>query len=206
MSVIIEVYIVSTYDLVREAHKAPKVFSNDFALAKGSGESIDADVAEAMSKTYDLGKGTLLTVDDPVHATYRDELKSFFLAPNIAAYRPWIEELADGLVAKIPMGESFDFVEHYTRPLPLSVIMHTIGMPLDMIDQAFKWTVDNVTVLSQVSDKATLLAAHAGLKDEYEWFAKALDQRRENPKEDLLSLVLTLLARDAKSLSFKSHP
>ena len=31
--------------------------------------------------------------------------------------------------------------------------MHVLGIPLDMIDQAFKWTVANVTVLSQVADK-----------------------------------------------------
>jgi cytochrome P450 len=183
------VYIVSTYELVREAHKAPQVFSNDFMLAKGSDDAIDTDVAEALGQTYDLGKGTLLTVDDPVHATYRDELKSFFLAPNVARYRPWIEELADKLVAGLPTGEPFDLVEHFTRPLPLSVIMHTMGMPLEMKELAFKWTVDNVTVISQVSDKPTLLAAIAGLKDEYDWFVEALNERRENPRDDLLSLV-----------------
>jgi hypothetical protein len=55
------------------------------------------------------------------------------------------------------------------RRLPLSVIMHVLGIPLEMFDQAFKWTVDNVIVLSQMSDKETLIAAHAGVKDEYEW-------------------------------------
>lgn len=183
------VWIVATYELVREAHKTPEVFSNDFGLALGSGEKLDDDVLEAMGRTYDLGKGTLLTVDDPVHNLYRDELKSFFLAKNVAKYRPWIEELADKLVAELPFGESFEFVEHFTRPLPLSVIMHVLGMPLEMRDLAFKWTVDNVTVLSQVSDKPTLLAALDGLKDEYDWFVGALNERRENPREDLINLV-----------------
>lgn len=183
------VFIVSTYELVREAHKAPQVFSNEFTLALGSSDQLDQDVAEAIGRTYNLGSGTLLTVDDPVHTTYRDELKSFFLAPNVAKYRPWIEELADKLVADLPIGQPFDLIENFTRPLPLSVIMHVLGMPLDMQEQAFKWTVDNVTVLSQVSDKPTLLAAIAGLKDEYDWFAGALNERRENPRDDLLNLV-----------------
>lgn len=183
------VWIVSTYDLVREAHKTPQVFSNDFQLALGSSMKLDDDILEAMKKTYDLGKGTLLTVDDPEHSTYRNELKRFFLAPNIAQYRPWIQELANKLVIEFPIGESFDFVEHFARPLPLSVIMHVLGIPLDMRELAFKWTVDNVTVLSQTSDKATLLAAHAGLKDEFDWFAEALNERRETPRDDLLNLV-----------------
>lgn len=183
------VYVVSTYELVREAHKTPAVFSNDFALAKGAGESIDDDVAAVMSTTYNLGKGTLLTVDDPVHQTYRDELKDFFLLKNIAKYRPWITELTTSLYNQLPMGKPFNFIENFTRPLPLSVIMHVLGIPLEMRDLAFKWTVDNVTVLSQVGEKQTLLAAHAGLKDEYDWFASALDERRLSPTDDLLSLV-----------------
>ena len=61
------VYVVSTYDLVREAHKNDAVFSSEFTLALGSTQKLDPDVVAAMKKTYDLGKGTLLTVDDPEH-------------------------------------------------------------------------------------------------------------------------------------------
>jgi cytochrome P450 len=186
------VWMVSTYALVREAHKNPKVFSNEFGLAEGSGGELDDDVREEQDKTYNLGKGTLLTVDAPAHTTYRDALKSFFLAPNVANYRPWIEQRTDELVSKLPFGESFEFVEHFARPLPLSVIMHVLGMPLEMHELAFKWTVDNVTVLSQTSDKETLVAAHAGVKDELNWFAEALKQRREAPCDDLLSHVAHL--------------
>ena len=183
------VYIIATYELVREAHRKPEVFSSEFMLAQGNKDAIDEDVAAALAKTYDLGRGTLLTLDDPDHTAYRDELKSFFLAPNLARYRPWIEELAEGLVAKLPLGQSFDLVAQFTRPLPLSVIMHVLGMSLDMQDRAFKWTVDNVIVLSQVSDKPTLLAAIDGLKEEYDWFVQALEERRENPRDDLLNLI-----------------
>ncbi len=108
------VYIVATYDLVREAHKNPAVFSNEFSLQKGSGEEIDADVAAAMGSTYDLGKGVLLTVDDPQHQTYRGVVKSFFLAPNVARYRPWITEQANNIITGLPRGQSFDFIKNFT--------------------------------------------------------------------------------------------
>jgi cytochrome P450 len=183
------VYIVSTYELVREAHKKDAVFSNDFTLALGSAAELDADVIEAMGRTYNLGKGTLLTVDNPEHKTYRDTVRDFFLSKNIEQYRPWINELADKTVGEIPYGESFDFVAGFSRPYPLSVIMHVLGIPLDMIDEAFKWTVANVTVLSQVSDKQLLLDAHAAVKEEYDWFVTALDERRAKPRDDLFSLV-----------------
>ena len=183
------VYVVASYDLVREAHKNDAVFSNEFTLALGASQELDEDVFEAMKRTYDLGKGTLLTVDKPEHTMYRNTVRDFFLAKNIERYRPWVTELAQQRVSGLPLGESFDFVEGFSRPYPLSVIMHVLGIPLDMIDQAFKWTVANVTVLSQVSDKSTLLQAHADLKEEYDWFVSALEERRANPRDDLLNLV-----------------
>ncbi|MEZ7997258.1 MAG: cytochrome P450 [Halioglobus sp.] len=183
------VFVISTYELIREAHKNDAVFSNEFMLAKGSAEKLDADIDAAMKNTYNLGKGTLLTVDDPEHKIYRDTVRDFFLAKNIEQYRPWVSELAERLVSDIPTGQPYDFIKKFARPLPLSMIMHVLGIPLEMIDDAFKWTNANVTVLSQVSDKQGLLDAHAGVKEEYDWFVTALDARRANPQDDLLNLV-----------------
>ena len=183
------VYVVSTYDLVREAHKNDAVFSNEFTLALGSATALDPDIKAAMAKTYNLGKGTLLTVDDPEHKAYRDTVRDFFLARNVEQYRPWVSDLADRLVGEIPAGQPYNFIEKFSRPLPLSMIMHVLGIPLELFDEAFRWTVANVTVLSQVSDKQALLSAHAAVKEEYDWFVTALDERRANPRDDLLNLV-----------------
>ena len=183
------VFVVSTYELVREAHKAPGVFSNEFGLAAGSASAMDPDIKEAMESYPNLGKGTLLTIDDPDHKMYRDAVKAFFTADNFQQYEPWIRELAKGLVDDLAKKSSCDFIEEFTRPLPLQVIMHVLGIPLEMFDKAFKWTVDNVTVLSQMADKQTLLDAHAGVKEEYEWFEQALAERKGKPVEDLLGLV-----------------
>jgi len=183
------VYIVSTYDLVREAHRQKQVFSNEFGLAVGSANAVDPEVQEVMDSTYNLGKGTLLTIDEPEHKIFRDAVKDFFTAENFKTYEPWIRDFANGLVDKLEQKNECQFIEEFTRPLPLSVIMHVLGIPLDMFDKAFKWTVDNVIVLSQMADKETLLNAHRGLKEEYDWFVQALDARRGKPAQDLLGVV-----------------
>ena len=183
------VYVVSTYDLVREAHRTPAVFSNEFGLAAGSAARMDPDVAEAMDSYPNIGKGTLLTIDDPDHKMFRDAVKDFFTADHFKQYEPWIRDLAKGLVNDLAQKEQCNFIEEFTRPLPLSVIMHVLGIPLEMFDQAFKWTVDNVTVLSQMADKDTLIQAHHGVRDEYAWFEEALAERKGKPVEDLLGLV-----------------
>jgi len=183
------VYVVSTYDLVREAHRAKDIFSNEFGLAVGAAMEVAPEVRAIADTTYNLGKGTLLTIDDPDHKVFRDAVKDWFTAEHFKTYEPWIRsrtrELLDALAAK----DECNFVEEFARPLPLSVIMHVLGMPPELFDKAFKWTVDNVTVLSQVADTGALVEANKGLKEEYDWFAEALDQRRGKPVEDLLGVV-----------------
>jgi cytochrome P450 len=190
------VFIVSTYDLVREAHKAKDVFSNEFGLAVGSARTVAPEVRAVAETTYNLGKGTLLTIDDPEHRIYRDAVKDWFTAEHFATYEPWIRDLARELLDKLAAKQECKFVEEFARPLPLSVIMHVLGMPLEMFDKAFQWTVDNVTVLSQIADTPTLVKANKGLKEEYDWFAGALDERRGKPVKDLLGLVANARYQD----------
>jgi cytochrome P450 family 142 subfamily A polypeptide 1 len=190
------IFVVSTYELVREVHRKPDVFSNEFGLAANVAQRMDTDVKAAMDNTYNLGKGTLLTVDDPQHKVYRDAVKDYFTAGHMEQYEPWIRDLGHRLVDKLAEKRECNFIEEFARPLPLSVIMHVLGIPLEMYDQAFKWTVDNVIALSQVADKETLLAAQGGLKDEYDWFASALDERRGKPAEDMLGVIANLKYED----------
>ena len=183
------IFVVATYDLVREAQRKPELFSNEFGLALGSARQVDPDVQAAMDATYNLGKGTLLTIDDPPHKIFRDAVRDYFTAPYMERYEPWVRERATHLAQRLATKGECNFIEEFARPLPLSVIMHVLGMPLDMIDLAFKWTEDNVTVLSQVADKDALIAAQHGLKDEYDWFVEALNARRGRPAEDLLGVI-----------------
>jgi cytochrome P450 len=71
------VFIVSTYELVRQAHKNPTVFSNEFGLSVGSSQDVDPDIKAAMDSYVNIGKGTLLTIDDPEHKQFRDAVKDF---------------------------------------------------------------------------------------------------------------------------------
>ena len=183
------VCVVSSYDLVREAHRAKDVFSNEFGLAVGAAMDVAPEVRAVADTTYNLGKGTLLTIDDPEHKVFRDAVKDWFTADHFQTYEPWIRQRTRDLLDELAQKTECNFIEEFARPLPLSVIMRVLGIPPEMFDQAFKWTVDNVTVLSQVADTAALVEANKGLKEEYDWFAEALDQRRGKPAEDLLGVV-----------------
>ncbi|MCZ6828637.1 MAG: cytochrome P450 [Gammaproteobacteria bacterium] len=60
---------------------------------------------------------------------------------------------------------------------------------MEEFDRAFQWTLDNVAVLSQVANTEELIAAQKGIAQQHDWFAAALNQRKDKPCGDLLSLL-----------------
>ena len=104
------VFAVSTYELVREAHRAKNVFSNEFTLALGSTDELDPEILEATQNTYNLGKGTLLTLDEPEHTIFRDAVKELFTAAVMSRHEPWIRDLARTLADKLASKNECDFI------------------------------------------------------------------------------------------------
>ena len=117
---------------------------------------------------------------------YRELVKDFFVPDKIAAYEPWILDFSSNLIEKFADNGNCDFIREFARPLPLSVILHVLGIPLDRIDECFKWTLDSVTALSGVASDEELIEAHNGIAEEHAFFAEEIEARRGNPKDDLL--------------------
>ena len=193
------IYIISKYELVKEATRKKDIFSSEFILNSDSSEA--QEVKEARRKAFNLGKGTLLTIDDPEHKKYRELVKDFFVPDKIAAYEPWILDFSSNLIEKFADNENCDFIREFARPLPLSVILHVLGIPLDRIDDCFKWTLDSVTALSGVASDEELIAAHNGIAEEHDFFAEEIEARRGNPRDDLLSVIANAKYEDARYLT-----
>ena len=193
------IYIISKYELVKEAARKKDIFSSQFILNADSSEA--EEVKEARRKAFNLGKGTLLTIDDPEHKKYRELVKDFFVPDKIAAYEPWILDFSSNLIEKFADNGNCDFIREFARPLPLSVILHVLGIPLDRIDECFKWTLDSVTALSGVASDEELIEAHNGIAEEHAFFAEEIEARRGNPKDDLLSVIANAKYEDERYLT-----
>ena len=102
------IFIISKYELVKEAARKKDIFSNEFVLNVDSSES--EEVTAARKKSFNLGRGTLLTIDDPEHKKYRALVKDFFVPEKIAAYEPWILDLSNNLIEKFEDKGRCDFI------------------------------------------------------------------------------------------------
>ena len=195
------IFIISKYELVKEAARKKDIFSNEFVLNVDSSES--EEVTTARKKSFNLGRGTLLTIDDPEHKKYRALVKDFFVPEKIVAYEPWILDLSNNLIEKFEDKGRCDFIKEFARPLPLSVILHVLGVPLDRTDDCFRWTLNSVTALSGVASDDELIEAHNGVAEQHSFFADEIEARRGNPKEDLLSVIAKAKYEDERYLSIE---
>ena len=193
------IFIISKYELVKEAARKKDVFSNEFVLNLDISES--EELTTARRKSFNLGKGTLLTIDDPEHKKYRALVKDFFVPEKIVAYEPWILDLSNNLIEKFEDNGRCNFIKEFARPLPLSVILHVLGVPLDRTDDCFRWTLNSVTALSGVASDDELIEAHNGIAEQHSFFADEIEARRGNPKEDLLSVIANAKYEDERYLS-----
>ncbi len=68
-------------------------------------------------------------IDPPAHREYRGLMAPLLTANHARAMEPDIRALAVDLIARIPAGESVDFVRAFARPLPILVTLALMGCP-----------------------------------------------------------------------------
>ena len=119
----LDFWALSTHSDVREAFRAPDVFSN------AMGVSLDpAAYGPHAYKTM-----SFLAMDDPRHARLRKLVSKGFTSRRVDALTGGIEKISrqywDECLARTRDGDSFDFVDDYAGKLPMDVISDLMGVP-----------------------------------------------------------------------------
>ena len=119
----LDFWALSKYDDVREAFRAPEIFSS------AMGVSLDpAAYGPHAYKTM-----SFLAMDDPRHARLRRLVSKGFTSRRVDALREGIETISrqywDECLERSRDGESFDFVDDYAGKLPMDVISDLMGVP-----------------------------------------------------------------------------
>src|SRR5271157_4007073 len=143
-------------------------------------------------EAVDLGQSVPmipLQVDPPDHLKYRKLLDPLFaprqmakLEPDIARY---VNELIDGFIDR---GEC-DFSAELAVPLPSTVFLRLVGLPLDELD-LFLSMKDGILRPSGADLDEMKVSQSAAAKQIEDYFAAAVADRRVTPQDDLLSMFI----------------
>lgn len=115
-------YVAARYDDVMKVLMSPAIFA--------SGKGITLPPPSEI-RSFHIPAET----DPPVHRDYRARLVPRMTAAHARAMEPGIRAHAQQLIARIPEGESVDFVRAFARPLPILVALDLLGMPAEDAQQ-----------------------------------------------------------------------
>lgn len=129
-----------------------------------------------------------LSFDPPEHTRFRKILQPFFSPHTLKEMLPSLQrqaiEIVDAAVAK---GEC-DVMADIAIPYPSQVFLTLFGLPVEDRDRLIAWK-DNVIALSELPsmEGADLTPA----LELVTYVSEAINERRQNPGNDILSKVLT---------------
>jgi cytochrome P450 len=128
---------------------------------------------------------TILEMDPPEHNRHRKLVIQAFTPRAVAALEPRIRAIARESLDAVPLGETIDFVEAVSIPLPMYVIAEMLGVPRADWSEFRRWSDAIIRAAGGMRDAET----DGAMGEMFAYFAKHLAERRSAPREDLVSTL-----------------
>jgi cytochrome P450 len=125
-----------------------------------------------------------ISADPPLHTWTRRLLLPWFSHNRVAGYEEFTRDLCRSLIDRFIEDRQADAAQQYAQQIPVRVIAKILGVPEDLSDTFTGWVRD---VLEFADDPERRVRGARGLVG---YFLEGLEERRENPGDDLLSELL----------------
>src|SRR5690606_13556057 len=129
-----------------------------------------------------------IAFDPPEHTRFRKILQPFFSPHALKGMLPSLQRQAIAIVEEATARGECDVMADAAIPYPSQVFLTLFGLPLEDRDRLIAWK-DSVIALA-----VSPLTEHTDLTPALElaaYVTEAINERRQNPGDDLLSKVLT---------------
>lgn len=135
------------------------------------------------------GAASIVVSDPPRHGKLRGLVTKAFTPRTVAQLEPRIRQIANELVDAVASQGEFELVHDITIPLPMIVIAELLGVGPERRRDFKRWSDDIVSSLSLIrSGNAARVKASA--QEFLIYFSGVIEERRREPREDLISLLL----------------
>ena len=184
-------WAVTRHADVKEMSKAPEIYSS--GIGHSNLWDLEADALEA--------RRSIIDTDAPDHTRLRRLVSKAFTPRNIRKWEETTRQIAVQLLDEFEAAGGGDWVDMVAAPLPIRVILSILGVPVedaDFLVEISNYLVEGTSDRPSLPDDAYgnttpvhLLpfgspASHAL----YEYAEKIGAQRRAEPKDDLVTLLV----------------
>lgn len=196
----VDMYVISRYEDICQIVRDPKRFS---MAARGQGFLFKNEEALQYYRDHGRLRYTPLSTDPPYHTEFRSHLEPFFSAGRIRAWEPALRELIEDLAGNLDTDEPVDFVKAFCFPLPMSVMTILLGLPLEDHELLKHWTDVWVLPFSHaMTPEQEMYVAKEGVAMQ-KYLLAAFEEKRKNPRNDLLTLLVETRRDDGSPLTEK---
>ena len=131
-----------------------------------------------------------LQIDPPEHAKYRRILDPLFTPREMARREPRVAELVNEMIDRFAGRGEVDFHEEFAVPLPCTVFLQLLGLPLEDLDQFLEWK-DGVIRPQGADGYDDRHDVSQGTAQQiYDYFDRAIDEHIASPRDDVLSAMI----------------
>lgn len=194
-------WIVAGADLVEQVLRDPKTFSSA-AVRQIAGSQHSTEYPAELVETLARGvkNDSLLVLDPPMHTRVRKLLARRFSPKLIAEQEKHVYEIVNELIDSFEAAGKAELTRQFCRPLPMQLICDLIGIDMEA-RESFVHDQDLVieTYSPGISYEARLEGAKADVRTR-EFFQQLIEQRRAEPRDDLLSKLVDATAVDEEPL------
>ena len=149
-------------------------------------------LSPAAARAFEIMAGWMVFVDPPEHRRLRSVFKGAFGPRQVRRNRPMVEAAVARLTAEAGAGRAVtDLVADFARPLPATVAAAWMGVPAEDTAMFQRWALRvGDLVLGAVQSPDDDERSQQALLDLFGYLKGLVEQRRAEPREDLISAAL----------------
>jgi len=179
-------------------------FSRAQGLLRGF-DRLSIEEQKIARPVYHSFSKTMFYADPPYHTHLRGLMNNAFTPRRVEQLRPYIQQIVDELLDVAQAKSEMDIIHDFAYPLPVMVIAELLGLPVEDRARFKKWSDDLFAILGTVRRSTHLMERASQSLNEMTDYVRTLSrEKRENPRDDLLSVLLSV-ADDDDELSYSHH-
>ncbi len=139
---------------------------------------------------YEEMRRNILHINGPDHTRLRSLVNPALSPRAVERHRPVMRELLEGIFKGMGAGGSCEFVGDVAKPYPSQAIAHVMGAPLEDAPRLHHWSNWIQRQFDAISMTEQKPAIEQAVSEFYEYAWGLVRARREQPGEDLISLLI----------------
>jgi cytochrome P450 len=172
------VWHVFRYNDVERVLTEYATFSSDPRIMEWEGLTEEAPILSS-----------ILRMDPPRHRQLRSLATLAFTPRVVAQLEPRIRTITNTLLEQAPATGEIDVIRDLAYPLPVTVIAELLGVPPELRADFKRWSDALVSDNFDAGEEAQN-ALFAEIQGMYQYFNQVLEERRQQPGNDLISALL----------------